>query len=155
MVPRHFTNIRTLLDHIGRGARALDIALRTLVVRDVADYDAAFAAMSNEQADAVIHQPSLPRTRAIELARQHHLLSFSPQRAFAEEGGVLSYSNSFVAQYRLVAGYIDKILKGRKPADLPAEQPTTFELVINMKTAKALGLAIPPSILTRADEVIE
>ncbi len=143
------------LDHIGRGARALGVTVQPLMVRVAADYDAAFASMSKEQADAFIQQPSLPRTRAIELALQHRLPSFSPQRAFAEAGGLLSYAASFAAQYRNVAGYVDKILKGRKPADLPVEQPTTFELVINMKTAKALGLAIPPSILARADEVIE
>lgn len=145
----------TLLDNVDRGARALGIAVQPLMVRDAADYDAAFASMLNERADAVIVQPSLPRTRAIELAHKLRLLSFSGQRAFAEEGGMLSYAASSTALYRLVADYIDRILKGRKPAELPVEQPTTFELVINLKTAKALGLTVPPSILARAEEVIE
>jgi putative ABC transport system substrate-binding protein len=143
------------LDHIGRGARALGIAVQPLMVHGAADYDAAFASMLNERADAFVHQPSLPRKRAIELALQHRLPSFAPQRAFAEEGGLLSYAASFAAQYRNVASYIDKILKGRKPADLPVEQPTTFELVVNLKTANALGLTVPPSVLGRADDVIE
>ena len=89
------------------------------------------------------------------MALQNRLPSFSPQRAFADEGGLLSYGASFAAQYRNTAVYVDKILKGRKPADLPVEQPTTFELVVNLKTAKALGLNLPPSFLARADEVIE
>ena len=143
------------LDHIGRGARALGIAVQPLMVRGVTDYDAAFASMLTERADAVVHQPSLPRKRAIELAVQHRLPAFAPQRAFAEEGGLLSYAASFADQYRDVATYIDKILKGRKIADLPVEQPSRFELVVNMRTAKVLGLTIPPSILARADEVIE
>ena len=145
----------TLLDTVGQGAKALGIVVQPLLVRDAADYGAAFASMASERADAVIVQPSLPRARAIELARQHRLLSFSGQRVFAEEGGMMSYAASPTALYRLVAVYIDRILKGRKPADLPVEQPTTFELVINLKTARALGVTVPQSLLARADEVIE
>ena len=100
-------------------------------------------------------QPSLPRHRAAELALQHRLPAVSPSRAFAEEGGLLAYAARLADQYRQAAVYVDKILKGAKPADLPVQQPTKFELVINLKTAKVLGLDVPPTLLARADEVIE
>ncbi len=119
------------------------------------EFEAAFAAMEKDRPDAVIVPPSLPGKRAAELALKHRVPAVSVGRWFAEEGGLMSYSAKFVHLFRKAAVYVDKILKGARPADLPVEQPTVFELVINLKTAKALGLTIPISLLGRADEVIE
>jgi len=143
------------LEHIGRGASAVSIAAQPLMVRDAADFDAAFAAIRREGADAFIHQPSLPRKRAAELGLQHRLPSISPSRAWAEDGGLMSYAADLAVQLRQAATYVDRILKGAKPAELPVAQPTKFELVVNLRTAKALGLTLPASLVDRADEVIE
>ena len=107
-----------------------------------------------EPAQALIVQPSLPRSKAIELMLKHRLPAISPIGTFARDGGLISYSSS-PSWVREAAPYVDKILKGAKPADLPVQQPTRFELVLNLKTAQALGLTIPPTLLARADEVIE
>ena len=115
----------------------------------------AFAQMKNEQIDALVIQPSLLRKQIIDLIFQYRLPAVSPNRAFPDMGGLIAYDSKRRDLYRKTATYVDKILKGAKPADLPVEQPTNFELVINLKAAKVLGLAIPPALLARADEVIE
>ena len=146
---------KPFISQIELGGRTLGIAIQTIVVRGVAEFAAAFAAMAKERADAVIVQPSLPRKPAVDLALKHRLPPISPTRLFPAEGGLMSYSLSQNELYRRAAFYIDRILKGVKPADLPVEQPTRYELVINLITAKALGLTVPPMLLSRADEVIE
>src|SRR2546423_15581906 len=106
-------------------------------------------------ADAIIVQPSLPTQRVAELALKHRVPAVSVPRWFAEEGGLMSYSAVYVELFRKAAVYVDKILKGAQPAELPVEQPTHFELVINMRTAKALGVEVPATLLARADELID
>jgi ABC transporter substrate binding protein len=119
------------------------------------EFETAFASMDKDRPDAVIVQPSLPSKRAAELALKHRVPAVSVSRWFAEEGGLMAYSARYIDLFRKAAVYVDKIFKGAQPADLPVEQPTHFALVINMKTAKALGIDVPESLLTRADEVIE
>ena len=95
------------------------------------------------------------RKRIIDLAAEYRLLAIYEHREFVAEGGLMSYGPDLLALFRRAAIYVDKILKGAKPADLPVEQPTKFELVINLKTAKQIGVAIPPNVLARADRVIK
>ena len=115
--------------------------------------------MAREKADAVIVGPApfftLQQRQIAELALKYRMPSMFGNRAIVEAGGLMSYAQNFTESYLRSATYVDKILKGAKPGDLPVEQPTQFELVVNLKTAKALGLTIPQSILLRADEVIQ
>ena len=146
---------KPFMEQIQSAGGALGLEIRPVMVRGADDYEAAFSTMTTERADAVIIQPTLPRKIAVDLALKHRLVSVSGNRAFADSGGLMSYSASVADRYRNAATYVDKILRGAKPADLPVQQPTRFELVINLKTAKALGIAIPQTLLARADEVIE
>ena len=146
---------KPFLEQVNIAGKALGIEIETHMVRGIAEFDAAFAAMASTQVSAVIIQPTLPRTRAVELISQHGLPAVSGNRAFADAGGLMSYAASLADRYREAAVYVDKILKGRNPGDLPVQQPTKFELVINLKTATALGLTVPPNLLLRADELIK
>jgi len=140
-------------------ARALGIGLRVVEARGPEDFDRAFSEMSEARADAlsVLLTPvySLAMRRITELAAKNRLPAVSEARDFADSGGLMAYGPSFAELARRAGIYAAKILKGAKPADLPVEQPTKFELIINLKTAKALGLTVPQSLLARADEVIE
>ena len=120
-----------------------------------ASLNAAFPAMVSKKVGAVIVQPSLPLAHVAQLALRYRIPAASPNGPFADAGGLMSYSNDPAEPSRLAATFIDKILKGAKPADLPVEQPLRLELVINLKTAKALGLTISPSLLAQADDLIE
>ena len=146
---------RPFSELIEDGGRTMGIAIQTIKVRRVEEFDAAFAAMDKERADAVIVQPSLPRKPTLDLALKHRLPAIGPAPLLPREGGLMSYSGAQNDTYRRAAFYIDRILKGAKPADLPVEQPTRYELIVNLKTAKALGITIPTTVLARADEVIE
>jgi putative tryptophan/tyrosine transport system substrate-binding protein len=146
---------KPFLEQIKLGGEATGTTINPIGVSSNEEFEAAFAAMDKSRPDAVIIQPSLPSKRAAELALTHRLPAVSVPRWFAEEGGLMSYSAKYDELFHKAAMYVDKILKGARPADLPVEQPTHFELVINMKTAKALGIEVPASLLVRADELIE
>jgi len=139
--------------------RTLNVTLLSAEIQGISDVPKGFVTASENRAGAlfVLGDPLLFSFRAdiASLAVKHGLPSISPYREAAEAGGVMAYGASLPDQHRRAAAYVHKILKGSKPADLPVEQPITFELVINLKTAKALGLTIPPSLLQRADQVIE
>jgi putative tryptophan/tyrosine transport system substrate-binding protein len=152
-------NYASLVRHAQDAARALGVRLQPLEARDPGEIDHAFAAITTERAGAVIVFTDTVllnhRTRIADHAARRRLPTVSGASEYAEAGGLLAYGPSLADGLRRAATYVDKILRGAKPADLPVEQPTEFELVINLKTAKALGLTIPPSLLARADQVIE
>jgi putative tryptophan/tyrosine transport system substrate-binding protein len=140
-------------------SRMLGVLLQPLEVQDPDAIERAFATMRQERTDALITFGDVftlrHRSQIVTLAAQSQLPAIYELRAFVEAGGLMAYGPRLVEMFRQVTVYVDKILKGAKPADLPVEQPTTFELVINLKTAQALGLTIPPAILFQADEVIQ
>ena len=140
-------------------ARSVGLQPQLLDVRTARDLQPAFDAARRQRADALIvgidALTQANRERIVEAAAKRHLPAISREREFADAGGLVSYGVHYSDSYRRAAVYLDKIFKGAKPADLPIEQPTKLELVINLKTAKALGLTIPQSVLGRADEVIE
>ncbi len=140
-------------------ARALGVTLQSLGVYDLTTFDGAFATMTRARPDALLTLidpfTNQHRRRIVDFAAAQHLPAIYEARELVDAGGLMAYGPSLAAMQRRVATYVDKILKGAKPADLPVEQPTRFELVINLKTAKALGLTIPPSLMVRADQVIQ
>jgi putative ABC transport system substrate-binding protein len=139
-------------------AHSIGARLQAIGVRDPAEFEPAIMGIPRERAALIVFPDPLTfthRRRLMELALQHGLPAASGSKEFAEAGGLLSYGPSFVDMFRRAAVYVDKILRGAKPADLPIEQPTKFELVISQRTAKALGVTIPQSLLQRADQVIE
>ena len=147
--------VRTVED----AARALGVELRVTGARALEEFEPALRAMTQARADALFVVPdsvfSAHRARLFDLSRRHRLPTMSGQDNYPKAGCLMSYAVDRTDLYRRGAGYVDRLLRGAKPADLPVEQPTKFDLVINLKTAKALGLTIPPSLLGRADEVIQ
>ena len=152
---RTYTDI---LAEANAAARALGVQLHVAEVRGPEDFSRAFATMIEARAGAlvVLSTPMLyiERSRLVALTAQHRLPTVFSFREYVDAGGLLSYGPNIADLFRRAATYVDKILKGAKPADLPVEQPTTFELVINLKTAQALGLTMPPTLLFQADEII-
>ncbi|MBI2162248.1 MAG: ABC transporter substrate-binding protein, partial [Candidatus Rokubacteria bacterium] len=138
-------------------AQTLRVQLASVDI--ASDFDAALAAVVRERPGALLVMPGsrsyVRRQQVIAFSAQHRLPAMYGFEEIAAAGGLMSYGPSLADLYRRAATYVDKILKGAKPADLPVEQPTKFELVVNLKTAKALGLTLPPSILVRTDKVIE
>jgi ABC-type uncharacterized transport system substrate-binding protein len=140
-------------------ARALRLQLQAVEVNRADDFDRAFSALTTGRAEALIVVPSplafANRGQITSLAQKHRLPTLYGQREYVDAGGLIAYGSNLADAWRRAATFVDKILKGAKPGELPIEQPTKFELVINLKTAKALGLTIPQSLLLRADEVIQ
>jgi len=149
---------RQALEEIEIAAQAFGMKLQYLDVLGPKDIETAFRAASTGRADAVLVLSSpvftSERTQIVDLAAKSRLPAMYPQQEFVQEGALMTYSVSVTNMYRRAATYVDKILKGAKPADLPIEQPTKFEFVINLKAAKQIGLTIPPNVLARANRVI-
>jgi putative tryptophan/tyrosine transport system substrate-binding protein len=145
----------TLLEHVQVAAQALNIEVKSFRVRESTELEADFASFAEWKPDALLIHPALPQKLIADLALQRRLPAVSPNSVFCEAGGLASYSADLEALSRQCATLVDKILKGRKPSDLLAELPTRFRLIVNLKTAKAIGLAVPSTLLARADEVIE
>jgi putative ABC transport system substrate-binding protein len=146
---------KPFLAAIGRGAGSAGMEMETVMARPGLPLDEAFENIAAKRVNAVVIQGSMVRKEAAELAMKHRLPAFGISRELPATGGLMGYFANNAELYRETAVYIDKILKGAKPSDLPVSFPTKFELVINLKTAKALGLDVPQSLLARADEVIE
>ena len=140
-------------------AQALGLQLQSLEVRSANDFDSAFEAALKERVQALITTPEAlfgtHLKRIVEFAAKNRLPTMYGNPQFVDAGGLMSYAPDYTVQYRRAAIYVDKILKGSKPADLPVEQPTKFEFIINLKAAKQIGLTIPPNVLARADKVIK
>jgi len=147
------------LKEIEVAARLLRVSIQALEVRGADGLESAFAATIERHSDALMVLPDAlffsERRRLGELALKHRLATMFVQKEYVEAGGLMSYGTNLADLFRRAATYVDKILKGTKPADLPVEQPTKFEFVINLKTAKHIGLTIPPNVLARADKVIK
>ena len=147
--------MKPFFDQIRQGARGVRLDVREIVIRDNNDLDGAFDTLARERVEAVVIQGSLPVKQTVDLALKHRMPSLSTQKSAVQAGLLMSYSASFAERAHVLARYVDQILKGAKPSDLPVQQPSKYELAINMKTAKAIGLAVSPMFLARADEVIE
>jgi putative ABC transport system substrate-binding protein len=158
--PAILGNAREVKEALPAAARALKLTVRSWEIRAAADFEGVFAALSKQRPDGLYvlgggSRMLINRKQIAGLAIKSRLPSMYFSRQFVDAGGLISYGADQADIYQRVAYYVDKILKGAKPADLPVEQPTKFELIINMKTAKSLGLRIPPSVLARADEIIQ
>jgi putative ABC transport system substrate-binding protein len=146
---------KPFLERIQLAGHATGTSIAPIMIRDTVELDAAFQAMLRQRPDALVVQPNLPIKRVAELTLMYRMPAASPFRPFVEDAGLMSYYIAEAEVSRRRAMLVDRVLKGTKPTDLPVEEPTKFELVINLKTAKTLGLTIPPALLGRADQIIE
>lgn len=153
------SDLRPMMERIAPAARSLKLELRPVEARKPEELEVAFARMREDRADALIIAPSsmffIHRARIAELAVKHRLATSSRLPAFAQAGALITYHADVADNWRRAAGYVDRILRGAKPGDLPFEQPTKFQLTVNLKTARAIGVKLPQSLLLRADRVIE
>jgi putative ABC transport system substrate-binding protein len=147
--------MKPFFEQIQRGAPIVHLEIHEVIVNGGDELKNAFASIARDRVDAVVVQGSLPVKLTVDLALKYRLPSLSTQKSAVQAGMLMSYSASFAERARVIASYVDKILKGAQPADLPVQQPTKYEIAINLKTAKALGLVVPPLLLARADAVIE
>jgi putative ABC transport system substrate-binding protein len=147
--------MKPFFEQIQRGAPLVHLEVHEVIVSSRDELNSAFASIARERVDAVVIQGSLPVKLTVDLALKYRLPSLSTQKSAVQAGILMSYSASFAERARLIASYVDKILKGVQPADLPVQQPTKYEIAINLKTARMLGLTVPPTLLARADDVIE
>jgi putative ABC transport system substrate-binding protein len=148
-----------MLKEAGNSAQTLGMQLQVVEAQGPADFDRAFSELSAKGVGALVvsNTPAydIERQRVVDLAAKNRLPTIYTTRSYVDSGGLMSYGTSFADLHRRAASYVDKILKGAKPADLPVEQPTKFELFINLRTAKALGVTVPNTLLVQADDVIE
>ena len=144
-----------LLEHVQAAAEVRKIEIKSIPIRESDQLDADFVSLEEWKPDALLIHPALPQKLIAVLAMNRRLPAVSPSSAFCEAGGLASYSADIGALAGQCATFVDKILRGRKPSDLPVELPTRFQLRVNLKTARTIGLSIPPTLLGRADEVIE
>jgi putative ABC transport system substrate-binding protein len=144
-----------LVDHVRGAAQARNIEIKSFRVRESSELEGDFASFAEWKPDALLIHPALPQKLIADLALHSRLPAVSPNSAFCQVGGLASYSADLEALSRECATLVDKILRGRKPSDLPVELPTRFRLNVNLRTATAIGLSLPPVLLGRADEVIE
>jgi len=153
-----YVGMRARFEEAKSAAPALGLSAHSVEVRDTRELEAAFEAIAREHPEALILTDPFTisqRARIVEFVAEHRLAAIYENSDFVEAGGLMSYGPNLSDLYRRAASYVDKILRGANAGDLPIEQPTTFELVINLKTAKALGITVPQSLLARADEVIQ
>ena len=158
--PANQPSLHEVKELLPADARALKLTIQPWEIRAVDDFEKVFAALNKQRPDGLYAFGAGPvmrpnQKRIVDFALKSRLPSMYGDKQFVEAGGLMSYGADFADSYRRVAIYVDKILKGAKPADLPVEQPTKFELVINLKTAKQIGVTIPPNVLARADKVIK
>jgi putative ABC transport system substrate-binding protein len=144
-----------LLEHVKAAAETRKIEIKSIAIKESDRLDEDFASLEEWKAEALLVHPALPFQAIAALALRRHLPAVSPNLAFCSVGGLASYAPDIKALSAQCATFVDKILKGRKPADLPVEQPTRFRLIVNLKTAATIGLTIAPGLTSRADEVIE
>lgn len=145
----------TLLEQTTHAAATLGVELRSHMISEPVDIEPTFVKMAQEECQAILIQGSLPVQPTIGLALKYRLPALSHQASMAHAGALMSYSSSYAERGHAVAVYVDKIIKGAKPAELPVQEPTRYDLVLNLKTAKVIGLTIPETLIGRADEVIE
>jgi putative ABC transport system substrate-binding protein len=146
---------KSLLEHVQRTRSGMGVEVAAVTVQGPDELEAGFGRVIAEKADAVVYQASLPTKRVADLAVAHRLPAATIIRSFADVGGLMAYGSDGPDLFRRAGTFVHKIFRGEKPADIPVEQPTKFNLVVNLKTAKAVGITVPPTLLARADDVIE